>query len=98
MPIEIKWSKLALKKFDEAIKRIELDSPVSAEKIRRRILLAINGLLQHPEKFNPDKYKTGNDGSYRAFELYHYRISYRYKKETIRIIRVRHTRMNPLEY
>jgi plasmid stabilization system protein ParE len=98
MSIAIKWNKKVIKKFDEAIERIEHDSPVNAEKVRNEILLTIDSLSHHPEKYNPDKYKTGNDGSFRAFELHHYRISYRYIKAEIRVIRIRHTKMNPLEY
>lgn len=54
--------------------------------------------MEYPQKYNPDKYKTKNDGSFRAFEMYHYRISYRYKGSEIRIVRIRHTKMNPLTY
>lgn len=98
MALTIKWNKKALEQFDEAIAYIESGSPAGAEKVKRELLLRIDGLLQHPEKYHPDKYKTGNDGSFRAFELHHYRISYRFKQHEIRIIRIRHTKMNPLEY
>jgi plasmid stabilization system protein ParE len=98
MSLQIKWNKKALLRFDNAINRIEQDSPQNAEKVKKEILLTIDSLLQHPEKFNPDKYKSNNDGSFRAFELHRYRISYRLKGNDIRIIRIRHTGMNPLEY
>jgi plasmid stabilization system protein ParE len=98
MKIQIKWNRKAIQQLDDAIEYIELDSSVNAEKIKRTILLTIDGLLKHPEKYNPDKYKIDNDGSYRAFELYHFRISYRYRLNEIRIIRMRHTKLNPLKY
>jgi plasmid stabilization system protein ParE len=98
MALIIKWNKRAITQFDEAIEYIESDSSANAEKVKKEILLTIDSLLQHPEKYNPDKYKTQNDGSFRAFELYHYRISYRYKGTEIRIIRIRHTKKNPAEY
>lgn len=98
MAIIIKWNKKAIKQFEEAIEYIELGSPVNASQIKKEILFKIYGLLQHPEKYNPDKYKTKNDGSFRAFEIHHYRLSYRYKKGEIHILRIRHTKMNPLEY
>jgi hypothetical protein len=31
-------------------------------------------LPQNPEKYPLDKFKTNNDGTWRAFEKYHYRI------------------------
>lgn len=98
MGLTIKWNKRAINQFDEAIEYIEHDSAANAEKVKKEILLKIDGLLQHPEKYHPDKYKTKNDGGFRAFELHRYRISYRYKGTEIRIIRIRHTKMNPLEY
>jgi plasmid stabilization system protein ParE len=70
----------------------------AAEKVKRGILLKIDSLLKHPEKFNPDKYKLNNDGSFRVFELYHYRVSYRFIATEIKIIRLRHAKMNPLKY
>jgi plasmid stabilization system protein ParE len=98
MALMIKWNKRAIQQLDDAIEYIEEDSPVNAEKVRKEILLKIDAIPQHPEKHNPDKYKINNDGSFRAFELYHYRISYRYKSNEIRIIRIRHTKMNPLNF
>ena len=92
----IKWNKTALTQLDNAIDFIEQESPVNAEKVKKTILLKINNLLQHPEKYYPDKYKRENDGSFRAFEIYHYRISYRIKENEIRIFRIRHTGQNPL--
>ncbi|MBK8607580.1 MAG: type II toxin-antitoxin system RelE/ParE family toxin [Chitinophagaceae bacterium] len=48
--------------------------------------------------FAPDKFKENNDGSYRAFEKHHYRISYRFDNRVIRILRVRHTSREPILY
>jgi len=98
MSLTIKWNRRAIEHFDHAIAYIENDSPKNAEKFKIDILYKIDGLIKHPEKYSPDKYKINNDGSFRAFELHRYRISYRYKKDEIRIIRIRHTKMNPLNY
>ena|SRR5215210_4658008 len=94
----IQWNRHALTQFDYAIAYIENDSPANAKKFKRDILFKIDGLLRYPEKYAIDKYKINNDGSFRAFELHRYRISYRYKNNKIRIIRVRHTKMNPGNY
>ncbi|MEI9944931.1 MAG: type II toxin-antitoxin system RelE/ParE family toxin [Chitinophagaceae bacterium] len=69
-----------------------------AEKFKKDIFFKIELLPKHPERHAPDKYKLKNDGSFRAFELHHYRISYKYSKKEIRILRVRHTKMNPENY
>lgn len=98
MKLSIKWNRRALKQLDELIEYIEDDSPSNAEKVKNDILLKINALLERPESYKPDKYKINNDRSYRAFEIHRHRISYRYKGSEIRIIRIRHTKMNPLKY
>ncbi len=98
MALQIKWNKQAIEQLDKAVEYIEQDSPANAEKVRQDVLLQIDSLIQRPEKFNPDKYKINNDGSFRAFELHHYRISYRLLTNEIRILRIRHTKMNPKKY
>lgn len=55
-------------------------------------------LVSNPERHPLDKYKLTNDGTYRAFELYHYRISYKISIDTIRIVRMRHTSRSPHTY
>ncbi|MBS1529956.1 MAG: type II toxin-antitoxin system RelE/ParE family toxin [Bacteroidetes bacterium] len=55
-------------------------------------------LLEHPEIHNPDKYKINNNGNYRAFELYSFRIGYLVKEDEIIIARIRNTKQEPLDY
>lgn len=98
MEIRIKWNRKAIRQFDEAITYIEKETTSGAEKLKQDILLTIDSLRTHPEKFHPDKYKLHNDGSFRAFEMHHYRVSYRFKENDVVIIRIRHTKMNPQEY
>jgi plasmid stabilization system protein ParE len=98
MTLSIKWNRQAVRQLDDLVKFIGEDSLMTAEKVKLGILLKIDGLLKYPEKFNPDKYKLNNDGTFRAFELFHYRVSYRFIANEIRIIRLRHTKMNPLNY
>ena len=98
MRLIIKWNKRAFSELIKAIEYIENDSPQNAEKVKEDIFNSINKLLKHPDFFAPDKYKLSNDGSFRAFELHTYRISYRYLKNEIRIIRIRHTKRNPRNY
>ena len=84
--------------FNEAIKYISRDSLQNAEKVRRDILKKIDRLQTHPTLYNPDKYKRENDGNFRAFEMHRYRISYYVSPIEIRILRIRHTGMEPKEY
>jgi plasmid stabilization system protein ParE len=89
----------AKKSLREAYLHIRKDSLQNAEKVRHKIIATIKALHKNPERHNPDKYRMKNEeGLYRAFEVYKYRITYHISAEDIRIIRIRHTKMNPLEY
>ena len=80
------------------LKFISEDSPQNAIKVVEDIVTLVNKAITNPEIYGPDKYKTTNDGSYRAFEKHHFRIAYRFTKNIIRILRVRHTSMEPQQY
>ncbi len=77
---------------------MKADSEITAEKFEKEIIKKLNELLIQPERYSPDKFKKNNNGSFRAFESFKYRVSYQYFSNQIRVIRLRHTRMNPLPY
>lgn len=66
----------AKQSLKEAYKYIKKDSLLNAEKVRGDILSSIKNLSENPERHYPDKYKNNNDGSFRAYEVHNYRISY----------------------
>ncbi len=92
------WSKSGKKQLQKAFKFISRDSVQNAQKITDEIIDRTISLSRHPEIYPPDKYKKNNKGNYRAFEIYHYRISYRIVNDNIYIVRMRHTSMSPLAY
>ncbi len=94
----ITWSKQAIRQFSKAINYIANDSIQNAEKVRVDILDKINSLPSNPEIHSPDKFKLNNNGDFRAFELHRYRIAYHTSRTEIRILRVRHTSMEPKPY
>ncbi len=55
-------------------------------------------MIPNPEIYGPDKYKINNDGSYRAFEIHKYRIVYRVTGKIIWVLRIKHTKTEPLTY
>ncbi|MFC0773989.1 type II toxin-antitoxin system RelE/ParE family toxin [Terrimonas alba] len=87
-------AKLQLRKTYNYIKR---DSLQNAEKVRSKILASIKELIKNAKRHPADKYRVHKDISYRAYEIYKYRITYQFSN-TQRVIRVRHSKMNPLEY
>jgi plasmid stabilization system protein ParE len=89
---------LAKLQLREAYDFIKADSPKHAKKVRAKILSTIKELADQPERYSPDKYRLVNDGSYRAFEVYKYRISYHVSPEQITIVQVLHSKMEPRLY
>lgn len=92
------WSKRASMELRMAYEYILQDSPQNAEKVRNEILETTIKLTKHPEKYPPDKYKKNNNGNWRAFEIYHYRVTYRVMQNEIRVVRLRHTSRTPINF
>jgi plasmid stabilization system protein ParE len=99
MPEEtVKWSKPAERQYIAAIEYILNDSVQNAENLERKLSDKIKLVSVLPETCPPDKYKINNDGRYRAFTLFNYKVSYRIEGNTIRILRFRHTKMKAKYY
>lgn len=92
------WSDEAKAELKSIYKYILQDSPKNATKVRSDVVDITRKLSLNPDQHAPDKYKLNNDGSYRAFEKHKYRVVYRIRENEIRVLRVRHTKMEPLEY
>jgi len=75
--MKAEWGKRAIKQFRAAVLFIKMESYQGAEKFRLGILGQIDKATKHPENYGPDKQKRMNDGSYRYFTKYSYRVSYR---------------------
>jgi addiction module RelE/StbE family toxin len=95
---EVVWTKRSQKQMRQVFKHISKDSPKNASKVILEIADAVEKAIPNPEIYAADKYKTNNDGSYRALEKHHYRVAYRFSKNIIRVLRVRHTSMEPQNY
>lgn len=90
--MEIKWSRPALDPLDKALNFItEKGYPSYADELEEKILARVENLVNNHDIYPADKYKKANDGTYHAFEVDEYRISYRVQNTFIKIIRIRHT-------
>lgn len=94
----IVWRKKALEEFADIISYIAERSERGASIVEQSILNKITPLPTNPEMYAADELKSDNDGSYRAFTVFHYRVSYKIDSDRIYILRVRHTSREPLEY
>jgi plasmid stabilization system protein ParE len=95
---EVLWNTVARKQVKEIYDYIGQESVQNAKKVVAEIGLSTEKLQTNPDRFGLDKYKKNNDGSYRYFELYRYRIAFRIYKSHVRILRVRSTDREPAQY
>jgi plasmid stabilization system protein ParE len=95
---QLVWTRRSQQHLKALYNYISQTSPQNAQKVVTDIITATEKAIANPTYYNPDKFKTDNDGSYRAFEKHHYRIAYRYQKNIIRVLRVMHTKMEPKKY
>jgi plasmid stabilization system protein ParE len=98
VPWEIVVDNVAKLHLKEAYEYIKFDSPKNAIKVLAQITSSISQLAKNPEKYPPDKYRLNNDGTYRAYEIERYRVTYKISPPQILIIRIRHTSREPLTY
>ena len=92
------WAPQAIVELRKAYDYISKDSPQNTRKVVDELIRIADQLPVQPEMFPADKFKKNNDGSWRAFEKFHYRISYLITSREIRIVRMRHTGRTPLQY
>ena len=95
---KIVWDKEAILQMEEVYEYLKERSLQSANKVRKSIKKTIQQLPKHPEIYPLDRLKKDDKNEHRAFEKYSYRITYRVKEKEIRILRVRHTSREPLDY
>jgi plasmid stabilization system protein ParE len=95
--MKIKWNKTAVKNLISALEFMEnagfTDYSIRLEK---EIISVIQALPNNYLNFQLDRFKENNDGSFRAFIIENYRISFRVKANEIHILRIRHTSKKPI--
>lgn len=96
--ISVTWSVAARKQFKEILEYLNDQSPIGASIVFNGIISCIDLLPENPERFPPDALKANKEKSFRAFTVYHYRVTYRVTSKTIYIYRIRHTSREPLVY
>jgi plasmid stabilization system protein ParE len=92
------WDTIALEELDRELHYLRQLSTAAPKIITTGILEKIKTIRTNPFIFEADRFKLRNDGTYRAFIVFRYRISYRILQGTILILRIRHTSREPLEH
>jgi len=94
--MRIKWNKLAIIQLLNIIQYLEDNDLLDyAIKIEKQILSKIRSIPLHFDVYQTDRLKRNNDGSFYAFEIDSYRISFRKLDQEIRILRIRHSARRP---
>lgn len=93
------WDKEALKDFKIIYSFLKTgDNLAYANEVKKAILKIAKELVKNPFIFEQDRFKFDNDGSFRAFEEFKYRVAYKITEDQVRILRVRHTSREPIGY
>lgn len=92
------WSNIAKDQLKEIFKYIKKDSLQAAEHVKAKILESTKSLETGITIYQADILKDNNNGGYRAYTIFSYRITYKIEKDFVYILRVRHTSREPLEY
>lgn len=94
----ISWDKEAAQSFIGILQYIAEDSPENALQVSTRVWKIISLLPEFPRMFKADDSKDKNNGNFRAFVSDRIKVSYQITPTLIRIIRIRHTSQEPMEY
>ena len=92
------WDDHAFAQLEWYLEQVSNQSKSAPKIIVTRIMNRLKGIQKSPYICAPDRFKYNNNGIYRAFTVYSYRVTYSIKENQINIIRVRHTSEEPLEY
>ncbi|MEN9908893.1 MAG: hypothetical protein RLZZ540_2042 [Bacteroidota bacterium] len=97
---KIIWSSNALEQLEDIHFYIlfESKSIQVADKVVDKIFDSTKILKTKPEIYKLDTKKDNNDGSFRAYFVYDYMISYQITPDYIQILRVRHTSRKPTNF
>ena len=92
------WDLKAKNDLKEIYDYLKQQSLYAAKRVRDEILSVTRKLPEGPNIFVADELKEKNDGTYRVFYIFNYRIVYRVKSESIIVLRIQHTSREPKEY
>lgn len=97
MEKEIIWSKTAQNQLEKIYFYLLKESKNDriSNKIIDTVYNSVSILSTNWEIYELDEMKISNNGDYRAFEIYSYRISYKITSKAIHVLRIRHSNRSP---
>ena len=89
------WDDVAKLELKDAYLYIKESSPKNALTARKNILQTAKDLQYNPFIYEADRFRKGNDGSFRAFEKNNYRVMYKIKETQVIILGVSQSSKSP---
>jgi len=91
----VEWSLRAKASLDHYCSIIAEDSPISAMKVRREIVLSSKELSTNPYLYQVDEYYKDNPGNIRRYFRWSYRVVYQVLEDKIVVLEIYHTSSTP---
>lgn len=100
LSFKISWDRKALDHLKEILSHLAKQSNQAPKIVKSAILERLDLISTNPLISESDKLKDPTNKDFRAFVVFNYRVTYEIKADTheIRILRVRHTSREPLDY
>ena len=98
--LNIVWDRKALDHFKEILSYLAKQSDQAPKIVKDAIVARLEIIKTNPLICELDKLKDHPNKDFRAFVIYSYRVTYQIKQSAkeIRVLRVRHTSREPLDY
>lgn len=96
----IVWDLEVVSDFKEILTWLQNQNSQAPKLVKKAVFERINLLKTNPFLFEQDRLKRPPDETFRAFSIYNYRVTYQIvpEKKEVRILRIRHSGREPLEY
>ena len=97
---KIVWDRKALDNFKDILTFLEKQSNQAPKIVKSAIITRLDLIKTNPLLCELDKLKDAPNKDFRAFIIYSYRVTYQINSDLkeIRVLRIRHTSMEPLGY
>jgi len=92
---KVEWTLRAKTSLDYYCSIIAEDSPKSARKVRKEIVLTSKKLANNPELYQLDEYYLDNPGNIRRYFRWNYRVVYQVQEAKVVVLEIYHTGSNP---
>ncbi|MDX2189666.1 MAG: type II toxin-antitoxin system RelE/ParE family toxin [Bacteroidota bacterium] len=97
-PFQIFWTHDAHKDLLKILDYYKSKSPNAYNLVKNAIFKSLSKASKNPFIFESDKLKQIEDINFRAFTVFHTRITYQLKGNKLFVLRLRHTSREPFEY